>query len=57
MSKYNTEWLRAVNNKPKLRFYKQFKNEYETEGYIKCNVLNKKQRSILSKLRCGILPI
>ena len=49
-------WKEQVVNKPKLRFYRFFKNAPSTELYLKLN-LNVKERSYFSQLRFGILPI
>ena len=43
-------------SKPKLRSYVKFKSEYKTESYI-VNIRNRCQRSIIAKLRCGILQL
>ncbi len=48
----------AVNGQGhnKLRTYRLFKKELETECYLK-NVLNRKHRSALAKFHCGVAPI
>ena len=50
------EWKTQVKNVSKLRTYCIFKEEYNTESYV-YSVYNRAHRSILSQLRCGILPI
>ncbi len=40
----------------KLRTYKQFKEQYFTEPYVKI-VTQKKYRSAYAKFRCGVAPI
>lgn len=40
----------------KLRTYKQFKEQYSTEPYVKI-VTQKKYRSAYAKFRCGVAPI
>ena len=55
-NKDKDRWLRAVASKPKLRLYIQIKNEFETEFYVKLN-LTRSERSYVSQLRLGILPI
>jgi hypothetical protein len=55
--KYQEEmWKITVNGKPKLRKYKDFRLNMTTEPYVKLN-LNRKERSLLAQLRCGILPL
>ncbi len=49
------EWLNQIQQKPKLRTYILFKSLLETEFYVTC--LPKSQRSVFSKLRCGVLPL
>ena len=53
---YSLVWKEEIYKKPKLRFYVQFKNDFHTESYIKIN-LSSKEKSYLSQLRLGILPI
>ena len=50
-----TQWCETVKIKPKLRTYALFKTEFNTEGYLKCK--NKYTRSLMSQLRCGVLPL
>ena len=50
------KWKNEVDNKPKLRTYKCFKEKYEPEPYV-LSLMSKKQRSCLAQIRCGILPI
>ena len=49
-------WLNVVQVKPKLHNYALFKKEYETENYCIVN-LSRQQRSLIARLRLGILPI
>lgn len=51
-----TQWKNSLSSFPKLRTYVNFKNEYSVEPYVQ-NIMNKKYRSVLAKLRCGILPL
>ena len=51
----HTEWAIAVQNKPKLRTYIRFKTEFSTENHIKYR--SKYARSLMSQLRCGVLPL
>jgi hypothetical protein len=52
---YN-EWKELVIGKPKLRTYVKFKKELCIEKYI-LNIRNKYERSMVAKLRCGILQL
>ena len=49
-------WKNEVHSKPKLRTYKLFKDVYSVEPYV-LTFMNRKQRSFLAQLRCGILPL
>jgi len=53
---YKQLWTTTVQSSPKLRFYRHFKTEYDTEKYVLLN-LAKNERSIMAQYRCGILPI
>ncbi len=53
---YHNEWRNNIQNKPKLRTYILFKNNYDTEDYVKY-CLPRLQRSLLAQIRCGILPL
>ena len=53
---YGSKWSTSVQQSPKLRTYKLFKDSFTTEYYIKLN-LRKNERSLLAQLRCGILPL
>ncbi len=48
--------MRSVETKPKLRTFKLFKKDCETSVYVK-GCMNKCQRSLLAKFRCGILQL
>ncbi len=50
------KWSQDILNVPKLRTYVKFKQQYNTETYVK-EIHNRKQRSTLAQLRCGILPL
>ena len=50
------EWSTSVQQTPKLRTYKLFKDTFICERYIQLNLL-KNERSLLAQLRCGILPL
>ncbi len=51
-----TEWVENQIKYPKLRTYTKFKTTFGTEMYLDIS-LNRKERSILSQFRFGILPI
>ena len=55
-SKQVERWEQDIHSQSKLRFYRLFKNVYEVEKYVSIN-LTISQRSILSQLRYGILPL
>ena len=50
------EWKTSANNKPKLRTYIKFKKNTQTEPYV-FKLTNKYERSLLAKLRSGILQL
>lgn len=51
-----TEWLNNMQSKPKLRTYVKFKSDFKTESYVS-NLYRRYQRSLVAKLRCGILQL
>jgi hypothetical protein len=53
----NTEWKQHVLSKPKLRTYMKFKAEYGVEQYVLNQTLTRRERSLFSQLRFGILPL
>ena len=56
LEKAQTDWKEAIKNKPKLRSYRQFKKNFGTQNYVSLKI-PKNQRSLIAKLRLGILPI
>ena len=50
------KWKLDTSRKPKLRTYTKFKNSFKTESYIS-KLVYKPDRSIVAKLRCGILQL
>ena len=56
LSKNNQVWAESIQRKPKLRFYRKFKNEISTESYTLMNI-DCVRRSHLAQLRLGILPL
>ena len=54
--KYCIKWKEDLANKPKLRTYRLFKENYQVEPYV-TSFMNRKTRSCISQLRCGILPL
>ncbi len=53
---YKEEWKNSILLKPKLRTYILFKDNYDTEDYVKY-CLPRLQRSLLAQIRCGVLPL
>lgn len=49
-------WNQSLLSKPKLRSYRKYKLNFETEPYVSC-YLSRYQRSLLAKFRLGILPL
>ena len=49
-------WTNEISNKPKLRTYVTFKQNYKVEDYV-ISFINRYQRSYLAQLRTGILPL
>ena len=49
-------WQSSLISKPKLRTYRKFKSQYDTENYVKFNY-HKYQRSLTAELHMGILPL
>ena len=54
--KYKEEWKTLANKKSKLKLYLNIKKEFGLENHVKLN-LSRNERSVLSQLRCSILPI
>ena len=52
----SNEWTVEAMLKPKLRQYVNFKTEFTMEPYVS-TVRNKYYRSLIAKLRCGILQL
>ena len=50
------DWKELILTKPKLRTYIKFKKELGIEKYV-LNIRNKYERSMIAKLRCGILQL
>ncbi len=55
-SKLERDWQHHCSTKDKLRTYRTFKTDMDTAVPLNCN-LPKFQRSLISQLRLGILPI
>ena len=49
-------WLLEASTKPKLRTFLEINDENEMRSLVKCN-LPRNQRSLLSKLKMGVLPL
>ena len=54
--KTSVTWKSELQIKPKLRTYIKFKENFETECYVKF-CMNRLQRSLLAQLRSGTLPL
>ena len=52
----NFELLNDISNKPKLRVYKEFKTDMNTEEYL-LHYINRSTRSLYAQLRCSILSL
>ena len=50
------DWKELILTKPKLRTYIKFKKELGIEKYV-LDIRNKYERSMIAKLRCGILQL
>ena len=50
------EWQNNIESKPKLRLYKELKQEFTVESYVIRNI-PKNIRSIFAQFRIGILPL
>ena len=50
------KWKSEIVTKPKLRFYRKFKDKLCLEPYVNMHI-SSKERSYLAQLRFGILPI
>ena len=53
---FEKECMENITNKPKLRTYKLFKQNCNTPDYV-TGCLNRCERSLLAKFRCGILQL
>ena len=53
---YSTKWSQDIQSVAKLRTYRTFKTAPKCEEYV-CLNLKKYERSLLSHLRFGILPL
>lgn len=53
---YSSIWEIGIENVSKLRTYTSFKTEFETEKYVSLS-MKRNERSLLARLRCGILPL
>ncbi len=54
--KFLADWTHQCSTKPKLRTYVTFKDDTNVSAHISCN-LPKYERSLISQLRLGILPL
>lgn len=56
LNKYTEEWRENIKIKPKLRTYAKFKHDLTVPDYI-TSIHNRYVRSLIAKLRCGILQL
>lgn len=64
LNKFKNEWLQDVNRenarqgngKNKLRMYSQYKQDFQSEAYLKCSV-SRAHRSAYAKFLCGVASI
>ncbi len=54
--KFLVDWTHQCSTKPKLRTYVTFKDNVDVAAHISCN-LPKYERSLISQIRLGILPL
>ncbi len=54
--RFKVDWEHQCRTKPKLRTYIKFKNDVNVANHISCN-MSKYERSLISQLRLGILPL
>ena len=63
-SRFKSEWsadinrmnVRNGNGRNKLRTYRQYKQEFKSEAYLKCS-MSRVHRSTYAKFRCRVAPI
>ena len=55
-NKWKISWQNNIKTISKLKNYCNFKTDYEAEAFV-YKIHNRKERSLLSQFRCGILPI
>ena len=56
LNKIRENFMKEVVKKPKLRTYIKIKDGYHGEDYLE-KYLPRYQRSLMSQIRCGILPL
>ena len=56
LENFNRKWENDIKSTPKLRTYCTFKTQFQAEPYI-FKIHNRRERSLLSQFRCGILPL
>ncbi len=54
--RFKADWEHQCTTKPKLRTYVKFKNDVKVASHISSNI-SKYERSLISQLRLGILPL
>ena len=53
---FENEWVLKLHQLPKLRLYKNIKQNYNMKKYLSMNI-PKSHRSLLAQFKCGIIPI
>ena len=56
IEKMTRDWRHRCSTKDKLRTYRTFKQDMCTASHLNCN-LPKYERSLISQLRLGVLPL
>ena len=55
-NKWKISWQNNIKTISKLKNYCNFKTDYEAEAFV-YKIHNRKERSLLSQFRCGILKL
>ena len=53
---YTDQWKLEMNNKPKLRVYREMKQDIRVSAHVRAN-LNRWEKSLLSRMATGVLPL
>ncbi len=55
-NKFAREWMNSIQNMSKLDVYRDIKKQFGVEKYLELN-MSKYEKSLLSQLRYGVLPL